>query len=111
MGVVKSPEPLPEDRHLDNSSKKIMEILFELCKDGFYGKFTINIQNGKIVNGVKVDGKKEREAKTVMYQRESSGTIVECNKIDCLHYSKGWPNGHCTLKDNDVEKCKFYIIE
>ena len=39
-------------------------------KNGFYGKFTINIQNGKIVNGVREDGKKSREAKTVMFQRE-----------------------------------------
>jgi len=56
---------------LDNSLKKIATIIFDLCKPGFYGKFIINIQNGKIVNGVSVDVKKERDSKTVMFQREA----------------------------------------
>ncbi|MCK5611709.1 hypothetical protein KAR91_58110 [Candidatus Pacearchaeota archaeon] len=55
---------------MDNSLKKIATILFDLCKAGFYGKFVINFQNGKIVNGVREDGVQARKAKTVMFQRE-----------------------------------------
>ena len=35
---------------MDNILKKLMELLLALCKDGFYGSFTISFQNGKIVN-------------------------------------------------------------
>jgi hypothetical protein len=35
---------------MDDTLKKLMEKLFDLCKNGFYGSFTINFQNGKIVN-------------------------------------------------------------
>ena len=38
---------------MDDKLKKIAEMLFLLCRGNFYGKLTINFQNGKIVNCVK----------------------------------------------------------
>ncbi len=38
---------------MNDSLKKLVNLLFELAKNGFYGKFTISFQNGKIINCVK----------------------------------------------------------
>ena len=35
---------------MNDSLKKLVDILFEVLKNGFYGKFIITIQHGKIVN-------------------------------------------------------------
>lgn len=51
------------------SLKKLTNSISDLCEDEFYGKLIINFQHGKIVNIVKEDGAKAREAKTVVYQR------------------------------------------
>lgn len=43
---------------MTDSLKKLTAILFDLCKNGFYGSFTINFQNGKLVNWNKVESGK-----------------------------------------------------
>ncbi len=38
---------------MNDSLKKLTAILFDLCKNGFYGSFTIKFEHGKIVNCIK----------------------------------------------------------
>ena len=41
------------DSLMSDSLKKLTAILFDLCKNGFYGSFTIKFEHGKITNCIK----------------------------------------------------------